>query len=93
MNNFRDGNRGGGSNGNGAVSNGSRVQHERHEPTRLVNRFQPGHKFLEQLSTKSPMSLVNEIGRYHNFKPEYSLLDITGPPHAKKYSGNVIVDC
>lgn len=72
-------------NGNAGGDGAGRVVHPRRDPERLVNRYQPGHKFLEQLPNKSPMSLVNEVARYHNFKAEYILQDCIGPNHSKVY--------
>ena len=56
-------------------------------PIKITNRFQTNHKFLEQLTEKSPMCLVNDISRHHKLKQEYVLLRTVGPDHSKIFHG------
>jgi len=60
------------------------------QASRVANQYQPGHKFLDQLTSKSPMCLVNEICRHHRLRQEYILLHTSGPDHNKKFSGKTI---
>lgn len=49
--------------------------------------FRSNHPFLEQLSQKSAMCLVNEVCRWHKLRPLYTLINTVGPEHAKSFSG------
>ena len=57
---------------------------------RINNIYQPDHKFLDQLSNKSAMCLINEICRHHKIRADYTLRHTTGPDHAKVFTGKIL---
>lgn len=54
---------------------------------RLSNIHYGFNQFLDQISTKSPMTLINELCHLNKIRPEYTLIDVQGPEHAKIFTG------
>lgn len=49
-------------------------------------------QFLDQISTKSPLNLINDLCNLNKIKPEYTLIDVQGPDHAKIFTGNFFLN-